>query len=96
MLNLLLTAVPKDVADFGEVVAEFVESEPVAAAVVSAVVLGLALLLARKVFNVALVVVAIVAVLGGLAVFLVGPDQATDYLEELRENSAEIMESMSG
>lgn len=76
----------------GETMARLLESQPLAAAVISALILGLALLLLRKVFNVALLVIALVAVIGGALVYVVGPEQAKDYLEELQQHGQRLLE----
>ncbi len=78
-----------------QTVAEFVEGQPLVAAIVAAVLLVLVLLLARKAFSIALVVIAIGAVLAGLLVYLVGPDQAQGYLENLRETGGVLLEQVT-
>lgn len=74
--------------------AEFVESQPLGAAVVAAVLVALLLLLLRKLFNVALLAIVFVAVIAGVLVYLVGPGQAQAYLEELQQKSSEYLENI--
>ena len=93
-MALLARLEVQDVGGLGETLARFLETQPLVAGIVAAVVLALGLLLLRKVFNVALVVVAIVAVLGGVLVYLVGPDQAQGYLEELQEQGQRLLEEV--
>ena len=77
-----------------QTVAEFVEGQPLVAAIVAAVLLVLVLLLARKAFSIALVVIAIAAVLLGALVYMVGPGQARDYLEALGAKAGEVIEGL--
>jgi uncharacterized membrane protein len=65
------------------------------AGIAAAVLLVLVLVLLRKAFNIALTVVAIIALVGGVVVYLVGPDQAKGYLEDLRETGSELIETGS-
>ncbi len=77
-----------------QTLAEFVEGQPLVAAIVAAVLLALVLILLRKAFSIALNVIAIGAVLVGVLVYLVGADQARSYLDDLRSKGEELIEKV--
>jgi hypothetical protein len=92
-LSLYARLSEEEISGLLPVLAEFVESQPLVAGIIAAVLLVLVLGVLRKAFNIALTVVAIIALVGGVVVYLVGPDQAKGYLEELRETGSELIES---
>ena len=85
----------EDISGFASVLAEFVETQPLIAGLVAAALLVLVLMLLRKAFNIALIVIAIAAVIGGVVVYLVGPDQAKDYLNDIRETGGVLIEQVT-
>jgi len=98
MTNLLTALYPQEneeISGIVPVLAEFVETQPLMAGIAAAVLLVLVLILLRKAFNIALTVVAIIALVGGVVVYLVGPDQAKGYLEDLRETGGELIDQVT-
>jgi hypothetical protein len=94
-LSSSLITVPSESGGLLQTLAEFVEAQPLAAAIVAAVLAVLVLLLLRKAFSVALNVIAIGAVLVGVLVYLVGADQARSYLEDLRSKGGDLIEKVN-
>ena len=90
-----ITAVYAESGGLVQTLAEFVEGQPLAAAIVAAVLVVLVLVLLRKAFGVALNVIAIGAVLVGVLVYLVGADQARSYLDDLRSKGRELIEKVN-
>jgi hypothetical protein len=94
-LTFNITAAFEENSGLIQILAEFVEGQPLVAAIVAAVLLVLGLFLLRKVFSIALNVIAIGAVLVGVLVYLVGGDQARSYLEEIRSKGGELIENVN-
>ncbi len=94
MAPYALSIAVEDGGGFMQTLAEFVEGQPLIAAIVAAIILVLVLLLLRKIFSIALVVIAIAAVLLGALVYMVGPGQARDYLEALGAKAGEVIEGL--
>jgi len=73
---------------FLETAASFVDEQPLLASIIAVVLVALFLYLLAKLARVAVVAVVVVALLCGVLVYTLGPEQAKSYLEEIRAGAA--------
>ena len=65
-------------------VAEFVQDQPLLASAVAVIAVALILYLVSKLIKTAIVAILGIALIVGIIVFFLGPDQARSYLDQIR------------
>lgn len=73
---------------FLETAAGFVDEQPLLASIAAVVLVALFLYLLAKLARAAALAVVVIALLCGVLVYTLGPDQARSYLDQIRDGAA--------